>query len=302
MAAPLRARGTRSSARLASDRLQGLDDVGQHRSLRSTLLGERQVLAHLHARERQQIVDQARHALGLLAHDLEEALARLRVVLGAPCSVSTKPLQRGQRRAQLVAGVGDEIGAHARQPVLLAEVAEGDEQRRAAAGAPATGRGARRWPAGAARPARARAARRRRPSPRPSAWSTASSSSGSRLMEATWPPRRGGRRTGPRPGGWRARRGRRSSSATAGSGTASTTMRQSRSHVRAVRVRAAAPAPQSSCGRPEQRLRRRGHDADQGDPRRQSAGHDKEQGQRRPETQAPRAAPTGARATGSRRS
>ncbi len=31
-----------------------------------------------------------------------------------------------------MAGVGDEIGAHAREPVLLAQVAEGDEERRAA--------------------------------------------------------------------------------------------------------------------------------------------------------------------------
>ena len=95
-------------------------------------LGQRQVLAHLHARQRQQIVDQPRHALGLLAHDLEEALARLRVVLGRPLQRLDEAAQRGQRGPQLVAGVGDEIGAHAREPVLLAQVAERDEERRAA--------------------------------------------------------------------------------------------------------------------------------------------------------------------------
>ena len=42
------------------------------------MLARRQVHAHLDAAQRQQIVDQPRHALGLARHDVEEALARLR--------------------------------------------------------------------------------------------------------------------------------------------------------------------------------------------------------------------------------
>ena len=81
-------------------------------------------------RERQQIVDQPRHALGLLAHEPEEALARLRVVAApAPAASRRSPRSDGERRPQLVAGVGDEVGAHLRQPVLLGLVTQRDEQR-----------------------------------------------------------------------------------------------------------------------------------------------------------------------------
>ncbi len=64
------------------------------------------------ARQRQQIVDQPRHAGRLRMHDAEEALARLGVVLGRPLQRIDEARQRRQRRAQLVAGIGDEIGAH----------------------------------------------------------------------------------------------------------------------------------------------------------------------------------------------
>ena len=63
--------------------------------------------------------------------------------LAAPCSVSTKPRKRGQRRAQLVAGVGHEIGAHAGEAILLRQVAEGDQQRRIDARSRAIERGQR---------------------------------------------------------------------------------------------------------------------------------------------------------------
>ena len=71
-----------------------------------------------------------------------------------------KAAQGGQRRAQLVAGVGDEIGAHAGEPVLLRQVAKGDQQRRIGAALSAD-RGVPASPATAAPPARADAARPR---------------------------------------------------------------------------------------------------------------------------------------------
>ena len=169
-------------------RLQGLDDVAD-RIVEIDALGERQVLAHLHPRQRQQVVDQPGHALGLLAHDLEEALARLRVVLGGALQRLDEAPQRGERGPELVAGVGDEIGAHAGEPVLLAQVAKRDEERRAARPGRSRSSGAtvasRRRSTGTRSCSSTQAA-----SPETSAWSTAASSSGSRLMEATWLPRR----------------------------------------------------------------------------------------------------------------
>ena len=66
----------------------------------------------LDARERQEVVDQPRHAVGLRLHDVEEPLARLRVVAGGTLQRLDEAGQRGERRAQLVARIGDEIGAH----------------------------------------------------------------------------------------------------------------------------------------------------------------------------------------------
>ena len=48
-----------------------------------------------------------------------------------PCSVSTKP-ERSERRPQLVARVGDEVGAHLGQAVLLGKIAKRDEEHRRA--------------------------------------------------------------------------------------------------------------------------------------------------------------------------
>jgi hypothetical protein len=75
------------------------------------LLSRRQVLAHLHAAERQQVVDEAGHALGLLAHHAQETIARSRIVLGRPLQGFDESPQGGKWRAQLVAGISDEIGA-----------------------------------------------------------------------------------------------------------------------------------------------------------------------------------------------
>ena len=73
--------------------------------------GRRRVLVQLDARQRQQVLDQARHALGLLLHDRRKRSLRLGVVARRPPQGLDEADQAGQRRLQLVAGVGDEIGA-----------------------------------------------------------------------------------------------------------------------------------------------------------------------------------------------
>src|SRR5262249_48816390 len=88
---------------LAGDRLQRLDHMG-HGLVEVDTLGGRQVLAHLDAGERQEIVDQAGHAVGLFAHHLEKALARMRVILGRTQQRLDKTPERGERGSQLVAG------------------------------------------------------------------------------------------------------------------------------------------------------------------------------------------------------
>ncbi len=63
-------------------------------------------------RQRQQIVDQARHAGGLRLHDLEKPLARRGVVAGRTLQRLDETRQGRQRRPQFVTGVGDEVGPH----------------------------------------------------------------------------------------------------------------------------------------------------------------------------------------------
>ncbi|MNL35759.1 hypothetical protein D3C87_1578070 [compost metagenome] len=70
------------------------------------------MLVQLDPAERQQVGDQAPHAVGLNGHDVEELVARLGIVLGVALQRLDEAGQRGQGRAQLVAGVGQEVDAH----------------------------------------------------------------------------------------------------------------------------------------------------------------------------------------------
>ena len=79
---------------------------------------------HLDPAQRQQRIDQPRHARGLLGHDRQEALARAGIALGAALQRLDEAAQRGQRRAELVAGIGDEIGAHLVDALDLGQVAQ----------------------------------------------------------------------------------------------------------------------------------------------------------------------------------
>ena len=87
-----------------------------------------QMRVEFDARERQEIVDQTRHTVGLHLHDGEEALARRRILARRPAQRIDEPRQRGKRRAQLVAGIGNEVGAHLLDPPQWREVVERKQQ------------------------------------------------------------------------------------------------------------------------------------------------------------------------------
>ena len=96
---------------VARQRLQAVDHLADDRHQIDRLIGAA-VRVELDARQRQQVVDQPRHAERLLLHDGEKALARLGVVARRTLQRLDKAEQRCERRAQLVAGIGDEVGAH----------------------------------------------------------------------------------------------------------------------------------------------------------------------------------------------
>ena len=87
------------------------------------------MLLLLDARQRQEIVDQPRHAPALLAHDGKESVARLRVVARRALQGLDEAEQRGERRAQFVAGVGDEVDAHPLDAARLGQIAQGQQRR-----------------------------------------------------------------------------------------------------------------------------------------------------------------------------
>ena len=127
--------------------------------------------------------------------------------LAAPCRVSTKPLSEasGVRSSWLALATKSARMRASRSCSLRSR----NEMRSAGPSAPdRDGRAERRWPAGAARRARARAARRRRSRRRQAPGQPLRAARG----RGSW-RRRGrravGSRTGPRPCGWRARHSRR---------------------------------------------------------------------------------------------
>ena len=62
--------------------------------------------------------------MGLRLHDDKKALARLRIVASGALQRIDESRQRRQRRAQLVAGIGDEVGAHLLDPPQWREIVE----------------------------------------------------------------------------------------------------------------------------------------------------------------------------------
>ena len=76
-----------------------------------------------------QIVDQPRHAPRLLLHDGQEALARFGVVARRALQRLDEAGQGGERRAQFVAGIGDEVGAHLLDPAQRREIVKGQQHK-----------------------------------------------------------------------------------------------------------------------------------------------------------------------------
>ncbi len=87
----------------------------------------RNVLVQLDPAQRQQIGDQPPHAVGLDGHDVEKLVARLGVVLGVALQGFDEARQRGQGRAQFVAGVGQEVDAHHFHAAGVGLVAQGQQ-------------------------------------------------------------------------------------------------------------------------------------------------------------------------------
>ena len=79
----------------------------------------------------QQVVDQAAHAVGLFGHDAEEALARGRIVARRAAQGLDEAADAGDRRLELVARIGDEIGAHALGTAQRRGVVQHDQRQRA---------------------------------------------------------------------------------------------------------------------------------------------------------------------------
>jgi hypothetical protein len=79
----------------------------------------------LDARERQEIVDQTRHSAGLRLHDVEEALAGRGIITRRPLQGLDEAGQCRKRRAQFMAGIGDEIDAHLLDAAVRREIMKG---------------------------------------------------------------------------------------------------------------------------------------------------------------------------------
>ena len=96
---------------VAGQGLQAVGDLADDGDEIDLLVGP-QMRVELDAREREQIVDQARHAVRLHLHDGEEALARRGILARRALQRVDEARQRGERGAKLMAGIGDEVGTH----------------------------------------------------------------------------------------------------------------------------------------------------------------------------------------------
>ena len=115
-----------ATSRSRAKRLQAVDDLPHDRNQIDRRVGPL-VRAQLDPRQRQQVVDQPRHAPGLRLHDAEEALARRRVLARRALQGVDEAGDGGERRAQLVADIGDEVGAHLLDAADRGEIVHGDD-------------------------------------------------------------------------------------------------------------------------------------------------------------------------------
>ncbi len=118
---------SRSDARKvkrAGNRADDFDDVD--------LVGRHRVFGQFDPRQRQQIVDQPGHTARLLLHDWQETFLRLGIVRRRSGQRFQETQEDRQRRAQLVAGVGDEVGAQLLRALDLCQVGHRHQRRRVA--------------------------------------------------------------------------------------------------------------------------------------------------------------------------
>ena len=106
-----RARQLDLDAAVAGERLQTVGDLADDGD-QIDLLVRPQMRVELDAREREQVVDEAGHAGCLRLHDAQKAFARRGIIARRPLQRLDEAGERGERRAQLMARIGDEIGAH----------------------------------------------------------------------------------------------------------------------------------------------------------------------------------------------
>ena len=119
------------------DDLQRVHDA-PHRGVEFDPAGRRPVLVHLDVRQRHQRIDQPRHARRLFFHDPQKALLGCGIVRRRSAQGFQKPGQRGERRAQFVGDVGNQIDPHPVGPDLGGQVAQ-ENQRALPAGLPFVG-------------------------------------------------------------------------------------------------------------------------------------------------------------------
>ncbi len=115
---------------LAGAQFERLGEMLQQRRKRHPALRQH-VLVELDARQRQQILDQPRHPRRLSVHDREKPLARLGVVARRAAQSLDKAGQGGERGLQLMARIGDEVGAHLLGALQFGDIVQGQHGDRA---------------------------------------------------------------------------------------------------------------------------------------------------------------------------
>jgi hypothetical protein len=89
------------------------------------------MLIQLDPAERQQVRDQPPHPIRLSRHDVQEAVAGRDIVARVSLERLDEAAQRRQRRAQFMAGVGQEIDAHHLGAPRVGFVTQDDQGERA---------------------------------------------------------------------------------------------------------------------------------------------------------------------------
>src|SRR5690606_29422062 len=112
-----------ADARLLCDLGERGADAGKQRAQVYKLV-RLPVWLHLDPRQRQKVIDQPRHPPCLRMHDLQKLVMCFRIILGRTAQCFDKARDRGKWRAQLMAGICNEVCPHAVDTPCLALVAK----------------------------------------------------------------------------------------------------------------------------------------------------------------------------------